>query len=364
MGTTTPQPHRQLGPDSPEVLLRRAGAPPPPAVPRARRFLALLAVHGDEPCGVAAANRLLASGFFDAAAAAPGCPWDELRLVVGNPRALAAGKRFLDFNLNRAFGDEMVALGGAAGGGSSGAPPPYEAVRAAQLAPLIDAAGALIDIHSTSCATPSFAFYPPRDGPGGAAGTGGSSSSGGGGGDGSGGGSARAPGAPPEAALALALPVAYAVRDYTGEGLGLAIERSADAALAAGETPRAACVEAGAHGDTAAVDTAETSLRVFATGWGGGGGAGGGGGGGGGGGHAPPVHVVARVGVTVRPGFRWARGGAPPPAFSRVAAGEAVAEDDSGPIACPCPGGALVFMPAGQPRVGEDALLWAEPFAE
>ena len=48
-----------LGPDTPEVLLRRPGAPAGAAVPRARRFLALLAVHGDEPCGVAAANRLL-----------------------------------------------------------------------------------------------------------------------------------------------------------------------------------------------------------------------------------------------------------------------------------------------------------------
>jgi len=377
--------NQQLSPDNPEVVVRRAGlgsasasasaASAAAAAPKHRRFLALLAVHGDEPCGVAAANRLLAAGFFDEAAAAPGCPFDELRLVVGNPRALARRVRFLDLNLNRAFTDDTIALGQSAtttssstattGAGSN--PVPYEATRAAYLAPLLEAAGALLDIHSTSCPTPPFAFYVPADGGGGAAAAAASARPQ----------RQRAP--PPDAALALSLPVAYAVRDYTGAGLGLAIECAAAAAgpssgAAGAEAVRVSCVECGDHDTPASVDVAEGCLRVFAT--------------------AtatataassnslsadtaspsaaphhqqqPPKHIVARTGVIVRRGFRWLYGGLTgqtPPAFARVEQGEVVAADDEqGEIACPCEGGALVFMPTGAPREGEDALLWAEEY--
>ncbi|KIZ04402.1 hypothetical protein MNEG_3559 [Monoraphidium neglectum] len=405
-----------LGPDRPGVVIHRpgigAGAINEPPL-RERRFLALLAVHGDEPCGVVAANRLLAAGFFAAAAADPSCPFDELRLVVGNPKALAAGVRFLDLNLNRCFKEDVIANGSSggsggtarcgdgvghaaagAGGGSNrsdGGPAPYEAARAAQLAPLIEAAGSVLDIHSTSVPTPPFAFYVPGDS--GAASA--ARSSGGGGAASSS--AAKAPslagagpaaaeghgqgqaqqqqqqqqggaqeGVPPEAELALSLPVAYVVRDYTGAGQGLAIEWAAAAAAAAGAAVRASCVECGSHQDPASVEVAEACLRAFATAGGtrtgepGSGAA------------AAPRHVVARSGVIVRAGFRWlwggsgsgsGGGGAPPPAFAHVAAGQVVAADDeAGDIACPCAGGALVFMPAGAPRVGEDALLWAEDY--
>jgi hypothetical protein len=56
------------------------------------------AVHGDEPCGVQAIERLLED--------AP----DVLRpvkLVVANERALAAGERYVDADLNRAFGETV-----------------------------------------------------------------------------------------------------------------------------------------------------------------------------------------------------------------------------------------------------------------
>jgi hypothetical protein len=388
----------QLGPDTPEVLIRRAGLATgaPPACGRA--FLALLALHGDEPCGVTAANRLLASGYFQSAAAAPDCPFDELRLVVGNPRALRAGVRLIDLNLNRAFTRETLAAGraaaaaaqGAAGARAAGAGATaaeaagvaYEALRAAQLAPLVEGAGALLDIHSTSCATPPFAFYVPGDGPSysaaRAAAAGGSSSggdaaqgaarSGGGGGGGGGGGSCacavgeRPAGAPPpEAALALSLPVDYVIRDYTGADQGLAIEWAAAAGC-----PAATTVECGSHADPAAALVAEGCLRAFARGaWLLRSESSGGGGSGGAGAAAAAAprpqralrHVVAREGVLVRPGFHWL-GGAPPAAFSFVEQGAAVARDEAGDVTCPCPGGGLVFMPAGRPRLGEDAMLW------
>lgn len=52
------------------------------------------AVHGDEPCGVRAIERLLAADReFERAA----------RLVVANERALAAERRYVDADLNRSF---------------------------------------------------------------------------------------------------------------------------------------------------------------------------------------------------------------------------------------------------------------------
>jgi len=54
------------------------------------------AIHGDEPCGARAIERFVAEG-----------PTDRLRrpvrLVVANERALAAGERFVDADLNRVF---------------------------------------------------------------------------------------------------------------------------------------------------------------------------------------------------------------------------------------------------------------------
>ncbi len=54
------------------------------------------AIHGDEPAGVHAIERFLAAG-----------PTDRLqrpvRLIVANERALAAGERFVDADLNRVF---------------------------------------------------------------------------------------------------------------------------------------------------------------------------------------------------------------------------------------------------------------------
>jgi predicted deacylase len=54
------------------------------------------AIHGDEPCGARAVERFIDSG-----------PTDELRrpvtLVVANERALSAGRRYVETDLNRVF---------------------------------------------------------------------------------------------------------------------------------------------------------------------------------------------------------------------------------------------------------------------
>jgi predicted deacylase len=56
------------------------------------------AIHGDEPCGVHAVERLLA----DAPAVR-----EPVKLVVANERALDAGVRYVDADLNRSFGEDV-----------------------------------------------------------------------------------------------------------------------------------------------------------------------------------------------------------------------------------------------------------------
>ncbi|MDZ7702095.1 MAG: succinylglutamate desuccinylase/aspartoacylase family protein [Halobacteriales archaeon] len=58
------------------------------------------AVHGDEPCGARAVERLIDDA-----------PTVErpVKLIVANEEALAAGVRYLDDDLNRAFGEDVTA---------------------------------------------------------------------------------------------------------------------------------------------------------------------------------------------------------------------------------------------------------------
>ncbi|MFC3476771.1 M14 family metallopeptidase [Halobacterium litoreum] len=57
-------------------------------------------VHGDEPCGVRAVERLLD---YDGELLRP------VKLVVANERAMDAGERYVDADLNRAFTDDVPA---------------------------------------------------------------------------------------------------------------------------------------------------------------------------------------------------------------------------------------------------------------
>lgn len=97
--------------------------------------LVTMMVHGNEPGPLPAALRLmddLASGAVRFGGA--------LTLAVANPEAAREGRRFLDFDLNRAF----AFVEGREG---------HEHTRARELTPLLDAADLLLDLHQTSLAS-------------------------------------------------------------------------------------------------------------------------------------------------------------------------------------------------------------------
>ena len=100
-------------------------------------------VHGDEVVGARVVKSLR-----DRACPTP-CAW-QLRLLLGNPRALLAGTRYVDSDLNRAFGPEAVAHG-------------YEASRAATICAALGEPAVCLDVHQTHCDTPPLAVV--RDTP-------------------------------------------------------------------------------------------------------------------------------------------------------------------------------------------------------
>lgn len=92
-------------------------------------------VHGDEPCGPAAFERILPTLRLKRGTAT---------FVIGNPRALAAGKRFTEANLNRMFREDALL--------SPEKRASYEYARSRELMPLLSGADALLDIHSSESA--------------------------------------------------------------------------------------------------------------------------------------------------------------------------------------------------------------------
>ena len=93
------------------------------------------AVHGDEIAGAELVN-----AYAERPSPDP-CAW-SLRFAVGNPRALAAKRRYIDSDLNRAFGAEVPAIG-------------HEAERAATLKGVFEGTQVLLDVHQTHCETPA-----------------------------------------------------------------------------------------------------------------------------------------------------------------------------------------------------------------
>ena len=100
-------------------------------------------VHGDEPAGVEVIESLKSSPL-------PTPEHWQVRLVVGNPRALEMGCRHVDSDLNRAFGPEAAASG-------------YEAERVQVISHALAAPRVLLDLHQTHCDTPPLAVV--RDTP-------------------------------------------------------------------------------------------------------------------------------------------------------------------------------------------------------
>lgn len=94
-------------------------------------------VHGDETCGSDAID-ILRHEFSEGRKLLNG----ELLTIIANSKALKSGKRFIDFDLNRAFGNSS-AIG-------------YEAELAQQISPYLANVDYLIDLHSTSAPTEPF----------------------------------------------------------------------------------------------------------------------------------------------------------------------------------------------------------------
>jgi succinylglutamate desuccinylase len=117
-----------------------------------RRILILTAVHGNEPCGVIAVNELLKEGFFDQLAGNV-----QVTIILANPRAFEQKKRFLDENLNRAMTNENVD-NRKREDGQERTDLNYERRRAAEIGAAIKNCDIMLDLHSTSAETPSFAI--------------------------------------------------------------------------------------------------------------------------------------------------------------------------------------------------------------
>lgn len=297
---------------------------PPPTRPRRRRALLVLATqHGDEPCGVLAVNRLISENGASWPFHDERCAFDAVVVALGNPRAFLAKTRQVEENLNRCFPSEK-SLEELVQDDST-----YERRRAGELAKLLSAADAVLDIHSASAASPAFSMFPPS-----------SSSS---------------------ASLARALGgdggIPFALKDFTGEGLGLAIEWAAAKGNKRGEggggTTAAVTVEAGQHSSSSSVDASVAAIEA-ALSWKGGEERT----------EATPKVLVVRRGEVVRKGFRWRTANGeqtPPAAFTRFEFDQLVASDEEkGELRCGVRGGALIVLPAAKPVEGEDAFLWGE----
>jgi succinylglutamate desuccinylase len=97
-------------------------------------------VHGNEPCGVQAVERLAREFRSGALSLAKG----TLLLVIANEEALRGNVRSVHRNLNRLFKD------------NSGESDCYETRRAEQLKELLASADFALDLHSTTSASPPF----------------------------------------------------------------------------------------------------------------------------------------------------------------------------------------------------------------
>ena len=105
--------------------------------------LITVAIHGNEHCGVAAVNELIRDGFFSEVEAKGAM---QVTVLLGNPPAFLANKRFIDENLNRVISPYLME-------GES-----WESKRATVIADAIKNCHVYLDLHSCSAATPPFAL--------------------------------------------------------------------------------------------------------------------------------------------------------------------------------------------------------------
>lgn len=332
----------QVKPLCAENPIWQAVSEEPASAVRKERAVITVAIHGNEPCGVHAANELLLDGtlgFMHGMA-----PWPphllSFTLMLGNPEAFSADKRFLDSNLNRALTQEGIHAADAAAGrdsssglytcsnstdskSSSEAPirivtPPHsngingcgahlgvEKVRAAKVAAVISGATMFVDIHSTSAAAAAFAFH-----------------------------------APSQAAQdwAATFAVGFTIEDTSliGTTFDWAARQGID---------RAALVECGQHKARTSVDIAKRAILRIVTGQAA---------------EMQPVRLRNAGSVMVCHGFRFSQ---KTPSFHHVAYQQLIAQDEEhGDIRCPQLSGAYIVMPTEEPVHGEEAWVWGVPF--
>ncbi|EMA58212.1 succinylglutamate desuccinylase/aspartoacylase domain-containing protein [Halorubrum lipolyticum] len=105
-------------------------------------------IHGDEPAGERIVRRLAAElAGEDEGEASTGEAGDGIiRLIVANERALAAGTRYTDTDLNRAFPGDADS-------------DEYERALAPRLAAELEGMDAVLALHTSHSAPPPFAIY-------------------------------------------------------------------------------------------------------------------------------------------------------------------------------------------------------------
>lgn len=97
-----------------------------------KNVLIIACVHGDEPCGARAFERILPKLTLVRGSAT---------FIIGNPRALEQKVRFTEANLNRMFREDQDL--------SQEKRRSYEYARSRELIPFLECADALLDIHSS-----------------------------------------------------------------------------------------------------------------------------------------------------------------------------------------------------------------------
>jgi len=253
-------------------------------------------LHGNEICGLLAANELLREGFFT-----NGIDNKNLSVIImiGNPRAVMENKRYIDVNLNRMFVPEYCDTKRA----DSHADDPHELSRLGEILQEMHECDAYLDIHSTSSPSVPFAIIPPGE---------------------------------MSETLAKKFPVEFVLHNVIQAIRGTSMDYMKQL------NKPAVCVECGQHCSEQAIQIAKETICAFITGI-----------------SAQPaipkrVLYVSRS-VILREGFKFKK---PAMAFDYVHPNELVASDNRGEIRCPYKQGAFLIMPVNNPILGEEAWLW------
>jgi len=268
-----------------------------------------VSIHGNEPCGVDAVNELIEEGWFNALP--PSCV--TLEILLGNPLAYSKGKRFMAKNLNRIINPACWESLDSDRKEGIGRELHYEFERAKVVSQSIELADEVLDIHSCSAPSPSFAL--PAE-------------------------NSKSQG------LAESLPVDVVVNKLAH----ITIERGTTMDYVLKLNKIGVCVECGQHLDPVVKSRAKSIIQAFVL-------------------HGIPIPpksigfpsrcqklvMDSTHSVAVGNNFRFNRSFKQ---FSFVKYGEIICQDDNGIVTCPYLEGAYIVMPTQLPFVGEEAFYW------